>query len=94
MASKYVLVFKNVSEVISNQTMRVHSYYQEAMLATISHEQMNPLHSIINFTEYMKKKTRGVLESSDSSDQSESSCKFSNDSSSNASSTDLTPVST
>mmetsp|Transcript_23695 Transcript_23695/g.36370 ORF Transcript_23695/g.36370 Transcript_23695/m.36370 type:complete len:96 (+) Transcript_23695:547-834(+) len=28
------------------------------MLATISHEQMNPLNSIINFTQYMRNKTK------------------------------------
>ena len=45
------------------------------MLATISHEQMNPLNSIINFTEYMKEKTEMYLcyDSEDLAQESDSS---------------------
>ena len=41
--------------------------YQEAMVATVSHEQMNPLNSIINFTEYLQDWTANVLRQVDES---------------------------
>ena len=49
-----VLVVYDITEVIQNYTLRMQAMYEEAMLATISHEQMNPLNSIINFTDYLK----------------------------------------
>ena len=37
-SNQYIFLINNISHVLENQTMQVHSYYQEAMLATISHE--------------------------------------------------------
>jgi len=56
-----VLVVNNITDIIQSQTLRMQEMYEEAMLATISHEQMNPLNSIINFTDYLKTQTMDYL---------------------------------
>jgi len=42
--------FIDVSELIQTQNKKMQSMYQDALTATFSHEQLNPLNSIINLT--------------------------------------------
>ena len=58
----HIIILKNINQLISNQSQRMQSQFQEAITATISHEQMNPLNSIINFTDHLLKKTNIYLE--------------------------------
>jgi len=56
-----VLSVQNITNIIQSQSFDMQAMYEEAMLATISHEQMNPLNSIINFTDYLKTQTMDYL---------------------------------
>ena len=56
-----MLSMRDITKIIENQTFSMQMLYQEAMLATISHEQMNPLNSIINFTDYLKSKSKEYM---------------------------------
>lgn len=47
---------------------RIQNKYQEALTATISHEQMNPLNSIIHFSRHLLKKTNEIIENEDLQD--------------------------
>ena len=57
----YILIFQDISNVIKNQSSKMQKLYQEAMTATISHEQMNPLNSIIYFSEFLKERFKDQL---------------------------------
>ena len=70
------MTFKNVNASIENQMDRIQNKYQEALTATISHEQMNPLNSIIHFSQYLLKETNEIIETEEietDSDQDENS---------------------
>ena len=54
-------MIQNINHVINNQSMKLQTDYQEAVTATISHEQMNPLNSIINFSRHLYNKTEEYL---------------------------------
>ena len=56
-----LLLLKSIDKIIQNQNMRMQQHYQEAIIATISHEQMNPLNSIINFTQFLQDQTKSYL---------------------------------
>ena len=60
----YLIIIQNINDVINNQNHRMQSHYQEALTATISHEQLTPLNSIINFSKYLFEKFQlHILES-------------------------------
>ena len=44
----WVVSFSQIDDIIKNQLSAVRVHYQDALTATISHEQMNPLNSIVN----------------------------------------------
>ena len=48
-----MLTLISIDHLILAQSQSLLAYYQEAITATISHEQLNPLHSIINFAEFL-----------------------------------------
>ena len=57
----FILIFQDISNVIKNQNSKMQRQYQEALTATISHEQMNPLNSIIFFSEFLKNKFKQLI---------------------------------
>ena len=61
-SSLFVMTVKNISPIIELQSLKLNSYYEEAMLATVGHEQLNPLNSIITFSEYLLQKSRKMLD--------------------------------
>mmetsp|Transcript_765 Transcript_765/g.956 ORF Transcript_765/g.956 Transcript_765/m.956 type:complete len:166 (+) Transcript_765:336-833(+) len=63
---QYMFLMNDITHILESQSKQMESYYQEAMLATVSHEQMNPLNSLINFTGYLKQKTKEYLDDDDS----------------------------
>ena len=50
---------------------RIQNKYQEALTATISHEQMNPLNSIIHFSRHLLNKTNEIIRNEDLETNSE-----------------------
>mmetsp|Transcript_35134 Transcript_35134/g.53875 ORF Transcript_35134/g.53875 Transcript_35134/m.53875 type:complete len:114 (+) Transcript_35134:794-1135(+) len=74
----YVLLIQNINGVISNHNSLMQSHYQEAITATISHEQMNPLNSIINLSRFLYERTKDQLGKEGSSNDSLNSSKSSN----------------
>mmetsp|Transcript_41286 Transcript_41286/g.62860 ORF Transcript_41286/g.62860 Transcript_41286/m.62860 type:complete len:147 (-) Transcript_41286:551-991(-) len=57
----YLIIFNNIDSLIKHQNQEMQSHFQEAITATISHEQLNPLNSIINFSRYLYHKTLDFL---------------------------------
>ena len=47
----FVLTITGIDDILENQNNKLQFHYQEAITATISHEQMNPLNSIVNFSD-------------------------------------------
>ena len=46
-----MMTVENINSIIENQENRMQVHYQEAITATVSNEQMNPLNSIVNMSE-------------------------------------------
>jgi signal transduction histidine kinase len=45
-----LLIIMDVNNIIRDNSIRNQNYYQDAIISTVSHEQMNPLNSIINMS--------------------------------------------
>ena len=44
----------DVKDIIQTQNKKMQILYQDALTATFSHEQLNPLNSIINLSQYLQ----------------------------------------
>ena len=66
--STQILVVHNIDNIIRKENSQMQQHYQSAITATISHEQMNPLNSIINLSQMLFEKTKDQLEAAGSSD--------------------------
>ena len=53
-----MLHWDDLTSILEDQGQRLQSYYQDALIATVSHEQMNPLNSIINMSESLYNKCK------------------------------------
>eukprot|EP00347_Sterkiella_histriomuscorum_P014553 403360436 len=46
-----LLQIKNITQILNSEKEKIQAHYQEMLIATISHEVMNPLNSIINLSQ-------------------------------------------
>eukprot|EP00347_Sterkiella_histriomuscorum_P013092 403366052 len=54
-----IVIIRNISQLLNSEKERISNRYQEMLTATISHELMNPLNSIINLTSLAKQQYGG-----------------------------------
>ena len=52
----------DVDELLKAHGFRIRGKYQQAITCTVSHEQMNPLNSIINFSQLVFEEIQSLLE--------------------------------
>mmetsp|Transcript_35445 Transcript_35445/g.54241 ORF Transcript_35445/g.54241 Transcript_35445/m.54241 type:complete len:119 (+) Transcript_35445:126-482(+) len=51
--STHLVRIKNITDIVTQQNKKMQDIFQEALIATISHEQLNPLNSIINMSTFL-----------------------------------------
>ena len=52
-SSEHLLTFIRIDHLIQAQSLAMIAHFEEAVTATASHEQLNPLNSIISFSDYL-----------------------------------------
>ena len=62
----FIMIVQDITNIIEGQSSKMQKMFQEALTATMSHEQMNPLNVIITFTDYLQQWTTNVLKQVDS----------------------------
>jgi signal transduction histidine kinase len=60
--NQVVIVVNDVTFLVKQHGGLMQGRYQQAITATVSHEQMNPLNSIINFSELLLNQTSHLIE--------------------------------
>lgn len=54
----HIIIIRNITSILSNERTKNRKKYLELLTATVSHEMMTPLNSIINLSNVLKKMFR------------------------------------
>ena len=64
-----MIVIRNISVIVEFEQVKSENKYQELLTATMSHEMLTPLNSIINLAVYLEGKIKYSLLSREHSEQ-------------------------
>jgi signal transduction histidine kinase len=56
-----MIVIRNISVIVEFEQVKSENKYQELLTATMSHEMLTPLNSIINLAVYLEEKIKAKL---------------------------------
>ena len=69
LGNSILIKVRSINHIITSEQSKAKFVYQEALTATVSHEQMTPLNSILNLTELLISSTTDNIEQARSEDK-------------------------